>query len=218
MRVYCTDCSASDEASILVFDNAELVRCRNDTILDQGTGRKMMKRFFVFDDPSVLYFISRDVDSRFSPRELLAVNEWIDSKLGFHTMHDHVWHSDVIMGGMFGMKRGVMPNRTMVALIKEYVNISKSPGTYGDDQGFLAQYIWPNVKYSTISHDPDRGRCRRWGAVSCIDFPLGPPNLENYFFVGAPFKAGWADEASPGYSCVVECKPSLPVTHNLTGK
>ena len=97
VRVYCTDCSASDEASILVFDNAELVRCRNDTILDQGTGRKAMKRFLVFDDPSVLYFISRDVDSRFSPRELMAVNEWINSKLGFHTMHDHVWHSDVIL-------------------------------------------------------------------------------------------------------------------------
>ena len=41
---------------------------------------------------------------RFSPREQVAVMEWMSSSLPFHTMRDHPDHQVEIMGGMWGAK------------------------------------------------------------------------------------------------------------------
>jgi hypothetical protein len=221
VRVYCTDCSASDEALILGFDNLELVRCRNDTILDTSKFHKAMKRFLAYDDPMVWYSNYRDVDSRFSPRELMAVNEWIGSGMGFHAMRDHPHHSASIMAGMFGMKRGVLQNTTMTALVNEAVSknptlLYGNPANGGEDQQFLDCYVWPLVKNSTMSHDEDQNRCLNSGARRCFDFPLGQRSTAANFFVGAPFKPGWLDENIGGYSCSIECKPSVSLANSTS--
>jgi hypothetical protein len=216
VRIYCTDCSANDAAAILAFDNTEIVHCRNDTILDTSNARKMIKRFLAVDDPSVWYTNVRDVDSRFSPRELMAVNEWIGSGLGFHSMRDHPAHVVPIMGCSFGMKRGVLDKTTMTALAKEAASSPHISGCCGEDQSFLQSFVWPRVKGLSMSHDMDQGRCRSHGAVSCRDFPLGPRIQENNFFVGAPFKPGSGDMAvtETGYSCSLECKPTQLVLNS----
>ena len=59
------------------------------------------------DDPTVEFALVRDVDSRPTVRELLAVNEWVSSGLKFHTIRDHLQHRVPVMGGMFGMRRGL---------------------------------------------------------------------------------------------------------------
>lgn len=74
----------------------------------QAKYRKAMTRFLAYDDPTVMHTMFRDLDSRFSPRELMAVNEWLRSDFGFHAMRDHPEHTTEVLGGMFGMVRGVL--------------------------------------------------------------------------------------------------------------
>jgi hypothetical protein len=81
-------------------DRVEVVRCHNHTLLNQPyengrkwiqpAARKTMPRFLAIDDPTIAVTIVRDVDSRFSVRELLAVNQWLSSEQYFHCMRDHL--------------------------------------------------------------------------------------------------------------------------------
>ena len=55
------------------------------------------------DQVSVL--LPRDLDSRLSLREFSAVNEWLlHSAKPFHIMRDHFYHSQPIVGGMWGVR------------------------------------------------------------------------------------------------------------------
>ena len=60
----------------------------------------MFWRFMVADDPSVDRYIVRDSDSRLNPRDRLAVEEWITSGKGVHTVRDHPNHKRFMNGGM----------------------------------------------------------------------------------------------------------------------
>merc|ERR1719431_1051297 len=46
----------------------------------------MVWRFLPMADPTVDIMISRDLDSRFSPREAAAVSDWLASDHPFHIM------------------------------------------------------------------------------------------------------------------------------------
>ena len=61
-----------------------------------GVDNKMSWRFTVASDPSVTRYIMRDVDSRLSAREKLAVDEWVRSGRKFHVMRDHPSHSKCV--------------------------------------------------------------------------------------------------------------------------
>ncbi|HCT54427.1 MAG TPA: hypothetical protein DF712_18435, partial [Balneola sp.] len=60
----------------------------------------MFWRFLAIDDSDVVIF--RDTDSRITQRERLAVEEWLSSGRTLHIMRDHPYHSEPIMGGMWG--------------------------------------------------------------------------------------------------------------------
>lgn len=64
----------------------------------------MYWRFLAIEDPTVDLFIVRDVDSRISEREELAVNDWIKSDKVMHVLRDHPHHYYKILGGMWGFK------------------------------------------------------------------------------------------------------------------
>jgi hypothetical protein len=113
-----------------------------------GDWRLMMNRFLPIADPEVEVMISRDCDSRLTSREASAVNAWIDSKYGFHTMHDHYHHSVPILGGMFGIKRGVMDDIGTLGV--EWGNCNES--RWQVDQDFLTQRVWPIVKHDCLNH------------------------------------------------------------------
>lgn len=49
-------------------------------------------------------YVVRDADSRFSRREVDAVNAWLASGKTFHLMRDHPGHSPPIMQGMYGVR------------------------------------------------------------------------------------------------------------------
>lgn len=60
-----------------------------DTTCFEGT----IWRFLTIMDPLVDLFISRDLDSAILPREVSAVEEWVQSDKTFHIMRDHPSHN-----------------------------------------------------------------------------------------------------------------------------
>jgi hypothetical protein len=113
----------------------------------QGKWSGLFHRFYPAADPTVERFISRDTDSRFTTREVCAVNEWIESGLPFHIMRDHRHHDIQILGGMWGCVGGFIPN--IINLINEWPEHDKK----GTDQFFLRKEIWPLAKNCHIAHD-----------------------------------------------------------------
>ena len=104
----------------------------------------MLWRFHAASDCSVSAMISRDCDSWLSFREAIAVKEWLNSDKGFHIIRDHCYHSQKIMGGMWGIKKGVVP--LMKQLCDEYIIKSNY------DQGFLADIIYPKIVNNVLVH------------------------------------------------------------------
>ena len=51
-------------------------------------------RFFPTLDPMVDIFLSRDLDSAVTVRELEAVDEWLKSERALHVMRDHPFHKE----------------------------------------------------------------------------------------------------------------------------
>ena len=69
----------------------------------------MIWRFFPTLDTQVDAFMSRDLDSIVTPREVKAVEEWVQSGKTLHTMRDHPQHNFPMLGGMWGVQ---MPRRS----------------------------------------------------------------------------------------------------------
>jgi hypothetical protein len=65
-------------------DNVEVV-----LVDSKDSFHGMFWRFWASEDPDVDVFLSRDCDSRFSNREVSAINEWLASDKDFHIMRDH---------------------------------------------------------------------------------------------------------------------------------
>ena len=196
--------------------NIEVVRCHDDSRLNKlSNSWRMISRFLTIDDPTVAYTIVRDLDSQFSPRELLATNEWISSGLGFHAMRDHQYHTIPVMGGMFGMKRGVLGETTMTSIVQraleKYPN--RIPGCCADDQNFLTALVWPIVKSDALDHDGiSVTRCQAYGSKVCRPFPLGPRSDD--FFIGRPFKQG---TQNTHWDCELQCKESNDTIEPIVG-
>ena len=60
---------------------------------------RMIWRLLPLIDPTVDRYMSRDIDSQVNPREVAAVNQWLQSKYTFHVMRDHWAHDMPILGG-----------------------------------------------------------------------------------------------------------------------
>ena len=132
----------------------------------------MLTSFLVYDDPKVSVAVVRDADSRLSPRELFAVNEWISSDFRFHVMRDHASHDVAVLGGMFGMKRGALRDASMSHLIHASFDRKPNPhqGRSRRRSSFLTRYVWPKVKHSCFAHDVDAKRCSKFGSKRCETF------------------------------------------------
>ena len=63
----------------------------------------MLWRFFPTLDPQVEVYLSRDLDSRFSAREVSAVMAWLNnSSEPIHSMRDHMNHNVPMLGAAWG--------------------------------------------------------------------------------------------------------------------
>jgi len=114
---------------------------------DFGDWRGMFWRFEPASEDDVEVMISRDTDSRLSYREKAAVDEWLQSDKGFHIMRDHPYHNFPVLGGMWGVKNGIVPQ------MKEMISDFSQQDEYGTDYKFFAQSVIPYIKDNVLVHD-----------------------------------------------------------------
>ena len=130
---------------------SELMRHENTEIIIMDkieNHDSMFWRFLPICDDSIDVMISRDCDSRLCMREKYAVDEWMNSQKKFHIMRDHPLHTFKIMGGMFGVKKGCLPNFS--GLLKNFTK----QNAYNCDQFFLQDIVYPIIKTDCLIHDP----------------------------------------------------------------
>jgi hypothetical protein len=140
-RFYCGKSVPIDIIEILkTYTNVEVIEME-----ENGDWSGMFWRFYACEDSDVM--ISRDTDSRLNLREKNAVDEWLNSDKDFHIMRDHPYHNALILGGMWGVRNGILKN--IVDLIKNY-----NKGDFWQvDQNFLREKIYPIVVNTSFVHD-----------------------------------------------------------------
>jgi hypothetical protein len=124
-------------------NNTEIIRMSEPC---DRTG--MFWRFLAASDPDVHAMLSRDTDCRLCAREAAAVNEWMDSDKDFHIIRDHPYHGTAIMGGLWGVKNGLLSN------MKEMVDEYEKGDFWQVDQNFLREKVYNNIQHSVLVHDP----------------------------------------------------------------
>jgi len=160
----------------------------------------LLWRFLPAIDPQVDLFLSRDLDSRISPREVSAVTEFLKSEAKVHVMRDHPAHGAVMMGGMWGAKVWTTRLRFRKAFTELFKNglayMSRLKG--GWDQVALQRYVWPWAKKMLFSHDSYT--CKRFSYTH--PFPTRrEEGIGNY--VGSVVSLG----ATITSDCPFKCRP-----------
>ena len=167
----------------------------------------MIWRFFPTLDPQVDVFVSRDLDSVVTPREVKAVEEWLQSGKTLHALRDHPRHTRVpMLGGLWGVQR----TRSRKAWIDVWTDIwtaiiadplsQNDRGKKGSDQELLRCHVWRRLSGEVFQHDSYS--CAQYpGAVG---FPSQRPN-STANFVGAKMDLGQRN-----IECPAQCrrKPS----------
>ena len=151
--------------------------------------------------------MSRDLDSRISPREVAAVEDFYSpahANASAHFMRDHPAHNAYIMGGMWGMK--IPPVRE--AVYTAFKKLLKDPVSYGTrskggyDQVALGSWIYPWAKWKALSHDSYL--CMKYPRTSPWPTrrPQGPGN-----YVGSIHSLEGSLPMTPEYECPERCRP-----------
>ena len=180
-RFYVDHTTPSEIVQCLkTFDHVEVVEMPHRPDMDgKPDGWKMFWRFLAASDPDVEVMISRDGDSLLSHREKACVEEWIASDKGFHIIRDHCYHSQKVMGGVWGAKKGTVPN--MAELIENFLK----QGTY--DQGFLADHVYPKVvEENNVMVHYDKDQRKMGGQPSFGYFPDGGMEFPEYEHIDSP--------------------------------
>jgi hypothetical protein len=128
-------------------------------------------RFMASDDPEVRHFLSRDTDSRLGARERVAVDAWLASGRDFHIMRDHVLNAELVLGGMWGGRAGVLPEMAREATAWVAIDPARLNTRY-DDQRFLRFVVWPLIRDRSLTHDS------AYKFLDAVDFPPDVPWTE----------------------------------------
>lgn len=164
-RFYCgASVPAEAMATLASLPHVELIR-----MAEPGDWRSMFWRFYPASEPEVSVMISRDADSRLGGREKSAVDEWLASDRDFHVMRDHPWHNTAILGGMWGVRHGLLAD------MRELIDRHPQGDFWQVDQLFLGNVIAPRVRAHWLEHDD---------YFSGQPFPTRRTGRE---FVGQPF-------------------------------
>lgn len=111
----------------------------------------LIERHAVVERPDADVVLVRDADSRFSDRESRAVEAWLQSDSLFHCMRDFPFHTNPIMGGMWGIRKPLTLEIT--TSFKRWASDKHFPRWFGVDQQFLAEVVWPQVAHTAMQHD-----------------------------------------------------------------
>ncbi len=164
-RFYCATCvPAATLRALAEFPHVQVV-----AVPEPGDWRALFWRFRPAAEDDVDVMLSRDTDSRLGPRERAAVDAWLASDRDFHVMRDHPLHGTSILGGLWGVRGGLL--RDIYALIAPYPRRD----AYDVDQRFLEDVVAPRVRDRWLEHD---------GYFARKPFPTRRAGRE---FVGQPF-------------------------------
>ena len=117
----------------------------------------MLWRFLPTLDPQVSVFLSRDLDSVFTGREVAAVREWLQSGKSLHSMRDHPAHHHPLMAGMWGTK--ISQDTVRQQWLRSVQNILADPESRASreskipDQSLLKKWVWTWAQSLTLQHD-----------------------------------------------------------------
>ncbi|CAB4060741.1 unnamed protein product [Lepeophtheirus salmonis] len=167
----------------------------------------LLWRFLPVLDKQVSLFLSRDLDSRISQREVSAVETFLESdEYSFHVMRDHPAHATTIMGGTWAVK--VDRHRkefksSFKKLFKDTSGLAYINRTLGGyDQVALSKYVWPWAKWRALSHDSYL--CKKYPRTS--PFPTKRvEGIGNY--VGSVVSLNATIGFTSASECPFKCRP-----------
>jgi hypothetical protein len=138
------------------FDNTEVITMPHK----ENDWEAMFWRFYAVT-PDAEFVIFRDTDSRLSMREYEAVLEWQLSQKSLHIMRDHPYHSEAIMGGMWGCRpRETIStiNREIYALIADNVFDRNDKNVIGLETVIDDWLVQQKLRTSDEEHLPEDER------------------------------------------------------------
>lgn len=141
-----------DENSKLLrrYESAGLVE-----LVDMGPEericRAMIWRMLPIWDASVEYTICRDMDSLPTPREAMAVRQFVASGRAMHCISDHPQHGAPIMGGLCGFRSVGFQRLTGLNNFGAMVS-GDTLDRHGDDQLVLLRKVWPALQNHMCEH------------------------------------------------------------------
>jgi len=110
---------------------------------------KKCRRFLPLLDEKVYIWISRNVHSRLTKRESIAVNDWVNSNKSCHIIRDSYNHTATILPGLFGINNTLFKQR-----YKNIPNIYNCTNDlYVMDKILLNDNLWPIIRDDHIYHD-----------------------------------------------------------------
>lgn len=183
------DCIVGENVEVILLDS----KLEPSNTRDKFDHPGLFWRFLALEEENNIVLF-RDCDSRISEREVVAVNEWLESDKEFHIMRDHPHHHVPILSGMWGCKSNSLD-------IKNLINQWKSfpyKGRYAaDDQDFLGQMVYPLISGNTMEHS-------EFG----INYGQPITNFKtirnNYEFVGDVFDHN--NKRNPDYWKIIEAR------------
>jgi hypothetical protein len=108
----------------------------------------MSYRFTAIDYDEVGIAFSRDCDSYVNRRDKYCIRKFLESDKKFQIIRENLSHRIEILGGMWGIKKGLLPFKMIDKMNEYYKNITPM---YGTDQQFLITVIYPTVRdYSQV--------------------------------------------------------------------
>jgi hypothetical protein len=151
--VYYNDTVTNATIEKLISMNVKIIHIDNNV----NDCSNSIWRFQPCFDDSVDLFLSRDCDSRITPREMDLVNNWIKSPKELHIIRDHRYHQKPIMAGMFGIKCGGLMNILKNELLDLQLIIKGGAyrpdlREYQVDENFLETKIFPFSFGKSMSH------------------------------------------------------------------
>lgn len=100
----------------------------------------------------VTHVIARDADAITTYREAQAVQEWVDSGLGFHGITDDPAHTIPIMGGLCGFRVDHFKQTFPEYDTFEKLVSGSDLRNHGSDQNLLMSKIYPKAKSNMMGH------------------------------------------------------------------
>lgn len=162
------------------------------TRLDFAGAAAMAERMFLWEENPAFagceVMFVRDADSRVHSRDQRCIHAFLKSEHLAHTIRDHIYHQQLIMGGLMGLKRAALVDLVGGKLRPRYrafLEVGNGGGPcsseYGTDERFLSSVLYPLVQEALLVHSDlweegkectERKECKEWNESP--HFPKSP--------------------------------------------